>query len=75
MRKHNPLAFLAAILGANPVARLPLSEPTMMWRQPRIRFSKRYPEQSSRQAMRGSRRAQGGPGIVLREGVYVARSA
>jgi len=24
-----------------------------------------YPEQSSRQAMRGSRRQQGGPGIVL----------
>lgn len=26
---------------------------------------KRYPEQSSRQALRGSRRAQGGPGIYL----------
>lgn len=25
----------------------------------------RYPEQSSRQALRGSRRAQGGPGIYL----------
>lgn len=41
---------------------------------PKIRFSKRYPEQSSRQAMRGQRRAQGGPGIVLKDGVYVSRS-
>ncbi len=32
---------------------------------------RRYPEQSSRQAMRGSRRAQGGPGIVLIDGAYV----
>jgi len=29
------------------------------------RPSKSYPEQSSRQAMRGHRRAQGGPGIEL----------
>lgn len=40
-----------------------------------VRTRKHYPEQSSRQALRGLRRAQGGPGIVLRDGVYVARSA
>lgn len=33
-----------------------------------------YPEQSSRQAMRAFRRAQGGPGIELVDGVYVPRS-
>lgn len=38
-----------------------------------VRTRNQYPEQSSRQAMRGQRRAQGGPGIVLRDGVYVAR--
>lgn len=36
--------------------------------------ARRYPEQSSRQAMRGQRRAQGGPGIELVGGVYVARN-
>jgi hypothetical protein len=35
----------------------------------------RYPDQSSRQAMRGMRRAQGGPGIKLEGGVYVACAA
>lgn len=44
------------------------------FKAPRIRSSKRYPEQSSRQAMRAHRRAQGGPGIELRDGVYIARS-
>ena len=34
-----------------------------------------YPEQSSRQAMRAYRRAQGGPGIVLVDGVYQPREA
>lgn len=34
----------------------------------------RYPEQSSRQAMRAHRRAQGGPGIELVNGAYVPRS-
>jgi hypothetical protein len=44
------------------------------FKPPRIRISKRYPEQSSRQAMRGSRRAQGGPGIELVNGQYVPRA-
>lgn len=38
------------------------------------RPSKRYPEQSSRQAMRAHRRQQGGPGIVLSGAVYVPRT-
>lgn len=33
----------------------------------------RYPEQSSRQALRGMRRAQGGPGLVLVGGKYQVR--
>lgn len=39
------------------------------------RPSRRYPEQSSRQAMRGYRRAQGGPGIELnrKTGEYDSR--
>lgn len=41
------------------------NEPTQAFRMPSIRTSKRYPEQSSRQAMRNFRRQQGGPGIVL----------
>lgn len=40
----------------------------------RISTKKRYPEQSSRQEMRGFRRAQGGPGIVLDGTEYVARA-
>lgn len=35
------------------------------FKAPRARTNRRYPEQSSRQAMRGHRRAQGGPGIEL----------
>ena len=38
-------------------------EPQQAFRMPRIRTSKRYPQHSSRQAMRS--RQQGGPGIVL----------
>jgi hypothetical protein len=44
-------------------------------REPGVRKpSKRYPEQSSRQALRGMRRAQGGPGLVLVSGVYAPAS-
>ena len=50
--------------------------------RPRGRPSKKYrsrgniyPEQSSRQAMRGMRRAQGGPGIKLVGTSYCAISA
>lgn len=41
-----------------------------------FRAQKRYPEQSSRQAMRAHRRQQGGPGIVLdtTTGHYVPRA-
>lgn len=35
-----------------------------------------YPEQSDRQALRGQRRAQGGPGLMrMGDGTYVPRSA
>lgn len=34
----------------------------------------RYPEQSSRQELRGYRRAQGGPGLVLQGGEYYPRT-
>jgi len=34
-----------------------------------------YPEQSDRQALRGQRRAQGGPGLFrMRDGTYVPRN-
>ena len=36
---------------------------------------KRYPEQSSRQELRGFRRARGGPGLVLVGGEYQVRDA
>ena len=40
----------------------------------RIRTS-RYPEQSARQALRGMRRAQGGPGLLrMPDGSYVPRN-
>lgn len=45
------------------------------FKAPRVRTSHRYPEQSTRQALRGQRRAQGGPGLVLIDGVeWAARS-
>lgn len=38
--------------------------------------TRHYPEQSDRQALRGQRRAQGGPGLMrMRDGTYVPRSA
>lgn len=40
---------------------------------PRRSSGKHYPEQSSRQALRGARRAQGGPGIDLINNAYVVR--
>lgn len=54
----------------------PRDLPQRAFRVPRIRTHKRYPEQSSRQAMRAHRRQQGGPGIVLdtATGQYVPRA-
>lgn len=40
----------------------------------KYRGNRRYPEQSSRQAQRGMRRAQGGPGLVLKGGEYHPRT-
>lgn len=59
------LLAMAALLGMGANA------PQTAFKPKRIRVSKRYPEQSSRQAMRGHRRAQGGPGIVLARGAFV----
>lgn len=40
----------------------------------RIRYSQAYPEQPRRQALRGSRRAQGGPGLEFVDGSWQARA-
>lgn len=63
-----------AVVGNNPPplrGRFKPSGPTITRRS----RGRRYPEQSSRQAVRGQRRAQGGPGIVLvdKTHTYVAR--
>ena len=48
-------------------------------REPRGRMTigkrpgRKYPEQSSRQELRGFRRARGGPGLVLAGGEYQVR--
>lgn len=59
--KHSLLALAA--LGAFGASTGDI--PQQAFRMPRIRTSKNYPEQSSRQAMRQFRRQQGGPGIAL----------
>lgn len=56
MRKSS-LGSLAALAG------IALSTPASAFRAPRA--PKRYPEQSTRQELRGQRRARGGPGITL----------
>lgn len=63
------LLAMASILGSGLGA-----ESFNEFRPKRIRTSNRYPEQSSRQAMRAHRRAQGGPGIVLVGARYQARA-
>ena len=62
MMKHKLglAAMVAGMLGSLSVTANAGSSP---FRAPRIRSRKRYPEQSTRQAMRGHRRAQGGPGL------------
>jgi len=48
--------------------------PTITRRAPKPK--RRYPEQSARQALRGMRRAQGGPGLLrMTNGSYVPRNA
>ena len=62
------LSVAAALAGqaiVSPDQRAIDREPQGGFGAPRIRTSKRYPEQSSRQEMRAFRRQQGGPGIVL----------
>lgn len=81
-------ASMAAMAGAaaHAVAAQP-SRPSPTRRRPRStepigRYStgysgtRRYPEQSQRQALRGQRRAQGGPGIVKNaQGHWTPRAA
>lgn len=61
MRKSS-LGSLTALAG---IAFAGHSTPASAFRAPRIHPRKRYPEQSTRQELRGQRRAQGGPGITL----------
>jgi hypothetical protein len=59
MRKTS-LAALAALASLGGI-----TLPSSALRAPRISRRKRYPHQSTRQELRGQRRAQGGPGITL----------
>lgn len=63
------VAIAAASLSGAAVAAMPRHQPgrRQTWARlvPRGSGSKRYPEQSTRQELRGQRRAQGGPGITL----------
>lgn len=68
-------AMLASMLGsaAQALAADPLKSPALRFLAGRASKTlrsrgKRYPEQSQRQALRGSRRAQGGPGLEFVEG-------
>ena len=62
LRSAHMLAALAGLLGNQFTG----SDPTTPGGSRRaMQPTKRYPEQSSRQAMRGHRRAQGGPGVEL----------
>lgn len=61
--RNSKFSMLSSIAAALSMGSMPGAESA--FKPPRIRVSKRYPEQSSRQTMRGHRRAQGGPGLVL----------
>jgi hypothetical protein len=61
------LAFAGMSVAADAVAPTPRRAP---------KPKRRYPEQSARQALRGQRRAQGGPGLLrMTNGSYVPRNA
>lgn len=71
----NPRMFLGSLLGLTAVTGFFAGpEPTRSSShpgQPGLRFprtGRRYPEQSSRQAMRRHRRANGGPGLMFDPG-------
>lgn len=70
-KSRSLLAAVAALLDRSAGPNFFYNAVTPRERTPRT--NKRYPEQSSRQALRGERRAQGGPGIELVDGRYVAR--
>lgn len=73
--KSRSLAILAALLS---VARGPWGGLARAFKfaapSGRIRASKRYPEQSRRQSLRGSRRAQGGQGLEFVSGSWQSRA-
>ena len=80
--KSRLAGMLAAFLGMGSLAEAvnphpstrDLSDTVLRPRSYKFRVIKRYPEQSSRQAVRGARRQQGGNGIVLTsEFLYVER--
>jgi hypothetical protein len=64
MKKFNTMAGMAAVAMTS-VALSPNTIAAPSFKLPSFRGRKRYPGQSTRQAMRGMRRAQGGPGIDL----------
>lgn len=67
------LSFAAMAAAALGLSGIRAESAGIPFKPPRIRTRNRYPEQSSRQAMRGYRRAQGGPGIELVDGQYMRR--
>lgn len=71
-KSRSLLAAVAAILGGQVPPNFFLGAESHS-HAPRQRSSKRYPEQSSRQALRKARRAQGGPGLVLAGNHYIVR--
>ena len=79
MRQSSLIAYIGGILAASGIQHVVAPEAlATAFKPPRVRFhgtSKRYPEQSSRQAMRGHRRAQGGPGIVLDQSTHRYKAA
>ena len=67
------LATLMAIASISGLSAVAHEVPAQRGISKRKKRGRKYPEQSSRQALRGQRRAQGGPGIVLVGGVYEVR--
>jgi hypothetical protein len=64
MKNINTMAAMAAVaMAAGSLSPSAVAAPA--FKLPSFSFRKRYPEQSTRQVMRGMRRAQGGPGIDL----------
>lgn len=65
------MGLIGAVIAAAHPRGAEIASLSPRFRQP----PKRYPEQSSRQAMRAHRRAQGGPGIVLDQSTHRYKAA